>query len=158
MATQSSRFYFSVSWRNLWRHRRRTLITAAAMGLGIAMCMASIVLQDGMYAQMFDVMVTDSLGHVQLHHPDYPAKKRAHDTLKDDVVAPLEDLDGVGRILELLGGEPGHGEQHAQGLAAVAVGRLEELVDAKGHGYSYEMAGRRRSHCSSRRVQIDRRL
>jgi len=95
LATQSSRFYFSVSWRNLWRHRRRTLITAAAMGLGIAMCMASIVLQDGMYAQMFDVMVTDSLGHVQLHHPDYPAKKRAHDTLKDDVVAPLEDLDGV---------------------------------------------------------------
>jgi len=95
LATQTSRFFLAVSWRNLWRHRRRTLITAAAMGLGIAMCMASIVLQDGMYAQMFDVMVTDSLGHVQLHHPDYPGKKRAHDTLKAEVVAPLKSLDGV---------------------------------------------------------------
>lgn len=77
------RFLFSVAWRNLWRHGRRTLITAAAMGVGVALCMASIAFQDGMYAQMFDVMVTDSLGHVQLHHPDYPGRKRLHDALDD---------------------------------------------------------------------------
>ena len=39
MATRTGRFYLAVSWRNLLRHRRRTLITATAMGLGIAMCM-----------------------------------------------------------------------------------------------------------------------
>ena len=77
------KFLFAVAWRNLWRHRRRTLITAAAMGVGVALCMASIALQDGMYTQMFDVMVTDSLGHVQLHHPEYPARKRLHDAMDD---------------------------------------------------------------------------
>lgn len=90
-----ARFYGAVAWRNLWRHRRRTLITAAAMGLGVAMCMASIALQDGMFAQMMDVMVTDKLGHVQVHHPDYPARKRAHDTLPAAVVAEVDGLDGV---------------------------------------------------------------
>jgi len=98
VSTRTSRFYFAVSWRNLWRHRRRTLITAAAMGLGIAMCMASIALQDGMYARLFDVMVTGSLGHVQLHHPDYPAKKRAHDTLPSSVFEPIQQLEGVEQV------------------------------------------------------------
>ena len=30
------KFLFAVAWRNLWRHRRRTLITAAAMDPVIA--------------------------------------------------------------------------------------------------------------------------
>lgn len=91
------RFLFAVAWRNLWRHRRRTLITATAMGVGVAMCMATIALQDGMFLQMFDVMVTDTLGHVQLHHPDYPGKKRLHDTLKDGaaLIEQAEAVEGV---------------------------------------------------------------
>lgn len=90
-----ARFYVAVSWRNLWRHRRRTLITSAAMGLGVAMCMAYIALADGMYAQMMDVWVKAKLGHVQLHHPDYPGAKRAHDTVPDALVAEVAALPGV---------------------------------------------------------------
>jgi ABC-type lipoprotein release transport system permease subunit len=91
------RFLFSVAWRNLWRHGRRTLITAAAMGVGVALCMSTIALQDGMFLQMFDVMVTDSLGHVQLHHPEYPGKRRLHDTLPDGaaLIAQAEAAPGV---------------------------------------------------------------
>lgn len=95
MAARTSQFYLSVSWRNLLRHRRRTLITAVAMGLGIAMCMATIALQDGLYSRMFDLMVTQSIGHVQVHHPDYPAKKRAHDTLPATLAEPIRALPEV---------------------------------------------------------------
>jgi putative ABC transport system permease protein len=78
---------FSIAWRNLWRHRRRSLITAAGMGIGVAVCMAMIALMDGMNAQMFDVLVTQSLGHVQLHNPEYPARKQLYDTIGDiDVI------------------------------------------------------------------------
>ncbi|MEM6929512.1 MAG: ABC transporter permease, partial [Myxococcota bacterium] len=73
----------SVAWRNLWRHSRRSLITAGAMAVGVALCMASVALQDGMYADLFEVMVEQQLGHVQVHHPDYPAKRVLHDTLAD---------------------------------------------------------------------------
>ena len=95
MAPRTGRFYTAVSWRNLLRHRRRTFITAIAMGLGIAMCMATIALQDGMYSRMFDLMVTNSIGHVQVHHPDYPARKRSYDTLSTDIVAPIGALPEV---------------------------------------------------------------
>jgi ABC-type lipoprotein release transport system permease subunit len=95
MATRTTRFYTAVSWRNLLRHRRRTFITAIAMGLGIAMCMATIALQDGLYSRMFDLMVTNSIGHVQVHHPDYPARKRSYDTLSSDIVAPIGALPEV---------------------------------------------------------------
>ena len=95
MASRTGRFYAAVSWRNLLRHRRRTFITAIAMGLGIAMCMATIALQDGMYSRMFDLMVTNSIGHVQVHHPDYPGRKRSYDTLSADIVAPIGALPEV---------------------------------------------------------------
>lgn len=70
-----------VAWRNLWRRRKRTLLTSLAMGVGVALSMATMSLQKGVYLEVFDEMVTDSLGHVQLHHPNYPQHNRMHETI-----------------------------------------------------------------------------
>jgi ABC-type lipoprotein release transport system permease subunit len=70
-----------VAWRNLWRRRKRTLLTSLAMGVGVALSMATMSLQKGVYLEVFDEMVTDSLGHVQLHHPNYPQYNRMHETI-----------------------------------------------------------------------------
>ncbi len=88
------KFYVSVAWRNLWRHARRSLITATAMAVAVALCMAMIAFTDGMFAQMFDVMVRQQLGHAQVHHPDYPGRRAMHDTVEDAaaVVAELRAL------------------------------------------------------------------
>lgn len=75
--------FLRIGWRNLWRHRRRTLLTAVAMAVGAALCMATSAFSDGMFDGIFAVMIEDQLGHVQVHHPDYPALRRQHDTLKD---------------------------------------------------------------------------
>jgi len=40
------RLYLRLAWRNLWRHRRRTLIVVLAMALGLAMMM----MYDGLVA------------------------------------------------------------------------------------------------------------
>ena len=42
-------------------------------------------------------MVTDTLGHIQLHHPSYPSLKRLHDTLPEAgrLVTDLEKLPEV---------------------------------------------------------------
>lgn len=123
------KFLFAVAWRNLWRHRRRTLITASAMGVGVAMCMSMIALQDGMFGQMFDVMVTDSLGHVQLHHPEYPGKKRMHDTLKDGetLIAEAEALDGVtGTAPRLMAFALAGGEEKSAGAQILGVSPVRE--------------------------------
>jgi ABC-type lipoprotein release transport system permease subunit len=83
-----------LGWRNLWRHRRRTLITAVAMAVGVALCMASTAFQDGMFAKLFEVMVEQRLGHVQVTHPEYPAKRQLHDTLPD-AAALVAKVDAV---------------------------------------------------------------
>jgi len=33
------KLYFRLAWRNIWRHRRRTLIVVLAMGFGLALMM-----------------------------------------------------------------------------------------------------------------------
>jgi len=87
-------FLVQVAWRNLWRQRRRTLITASAIALSVAMCMATLAINDGSYAKLFNVMVEQQLGHVRVHHEDYPGKRVMFDTLAD-ASSLLERLDGL---------------------------------------------------------------
>jgi len=94
-----------LAWRNLWRHARRSLITAGAMSVGMALCMASMALTDGMFAQLFTLMVERSLGHVQVHHPEWPGARSLYDTLPaaEATLARLDALPGThsatGRLL-----------------------------------------------------------
>ncbi len=88
------RTLWTIAWRNLWRQRRRSLITAFAMATGVALCMSMICITDGMFADMFEVMVEQRLGHVQVHHPDYPAKGLVFDTL-DERAALIERVEAI---------------------------------------------------------------
>ena len=90
-------FLITVAWRNLWRHRRRSLITAAAMGLGMALCMLTIALTDGMYSQITDVMVTQTLGHVQVHQSEFPTEKGVHQTI-GDATARTSAVEGLASV------------------------------------------------------------
>ena len=72
-----------LAWRNLFRHARRTLITAFAMAVGVALCMGYLAFADGMFGMVFDRMVGAQIGHAQLHHPDYPKQRALHATIKD---------------------------------------------------------------------------
>jgi ABC-type lipoprotein release transport system permease subunit len=114
----------AIAWRNLWRHKRRSLITATAMAVAVAMCMALIAFTDGMYNKMFEIMVGQQLGHVQVHHPDYPAGKKLLDTVPD-AEATLTAIEGVpgavgatGRLngFALLGGAKKSTGAQLQGL------------------------------------------
>jgi ABC-type lipoprotein release transport system permease subunit len=75
------RTLIAIAWRNLWRHKRRSLITATAMAVAVAMCMSLIAFTDGMYRKMEEIMVDQQLGHVQVHHPDYPGSRQLLDTV-----------------------------------------------------------------------------
>lgn len=93
------RFLMSVAWRNLWRHRRRSLITATAMAVGVALCMAMIAFTDGTFARFFEVLVEQRLGHVQIHQPDWPDSRSVFDALEDadDLLAEVDATPHVAR-------------------------------------------------------------
>ena len=88
------RFLLTVAWRNLWRQRRRSLITASAMAIAVGLCMSVICLNDGTYGKFFDIMVEQQLGHVQVHNPAYPGKNEMYDTMTD-ASAMLASIDAI---------------------------------------------------------------
>ncbi len=81
-----------IAWRNIWRQKRRTLITVGAMAIGLAFCMSILALTDGVYRDLFDLVVTENLGHAQVHDPDYPKKRAIWETI-DDADGLVEDLE-----------------------------------------------------------------
>ena len=78
---------FRLAWRNLGRNRRRTIITGVALAVGVSLSVAGYGLTEGMTAELLRALTRYDLGHVQVHHPDYP---RARDL--DDAVAGSEEI------------------------------------------------------------------
>ena len=60
-----------IAWRNLWRHGRRTTLTAVTVAFGLAIMLIFVGLGDGSHAQMIDGAVRLGSGHVVFQAPDY---------------------------------------------------------------------------------------
>lgn len=60
-----------LAWRNLGRHRRRTLITASAIALGLALMVFFSGFADGMHGQMIRTGVRQMAGHVVVYGEGY---------------------------------------------------------------------------------------
>ena len=122
---------FTIAWRNLWRQKRRSLVTSMALALGVAFSMAVICFQDGFYSVMNRVMIEQRLGHVQMHHADYPGRRSMHDTL-GDAAARIESLqanESVGQVTGRLRGQGWiGGEIKAEG--GEVIGIVPKLEDA----------------------------
>jgi len=64
-----------LAWKNLWRNRRRTLITLAAIAFSIMLMQAAHNLAMGIYASMVDHGVRAGSGHVAVYLGDYPRSR-----------------------------------------------------------------------------------
>ncbi|MBW1722895.1 MAG: ABC transporter permease [Deltaproteobacteria bacterium] len=60
-----------LAWRNIWRNRRRTIITLFSIGMGLTFSLFFIALGEGVYDQMIDQIVRMQAGHITLQHPKY---------------------------------------------------------------------------------------
>src|SRR5512134_1052018 len=66
--------YLRLAWRNIWRHRRRTVIIVLAMGLSLAMMMMYDGLMDGFNNAIAANAVRVLGGNIQAHAEGYRAK------------------------------------------------------------------------------------
>ena len=66
--------YLRLAWRNIWRHRRRTIIIVLAMGLSLAMMMMYDGLMDGFNNAIAANAVRVLGGNIQVHAEGYRAK------------------------------------------------------------------------------------
>ena len=66
--------YLRLAWRNIWRHRRRTVIIVAAMGLALAMMMMYDGLMDGFNNAIYGNAIRVMGGNIQVHAAGYREK------------------------------------------------------------------------------------
>ncbi len=80
-----------LAWRNIWRNKRRTLITVASIFFGVLLSTFMTSMQEGTYSKMIDNVVGFYSGYIQVHHPEYWENKTIdytfspNDSLKDAI-------------------------------------------------------------------------
>jgi len=91
---------WQLAWKNLWRNKRRTLITLAAIGLSMALVQAFHNLSSGVYARMVDAGVRAGSGHLALYQDDYAASRDEKLSFAlDDLQQRVATIPGVAAAL-----------------------------------------------------------
>lgn len=73
-----------LAWRNIWRNKRRTLITVASIFFGVLLSAYMTSMQEGSYDKMVDIVVKFYSGYMQVHHEDYWENKSINSSFDFD--------------------------------------------------------------------------
>jgi len=90
----------TLAWRNLWRHRRRTLITLSSIAIGFGMAVFSIGIGDGSHNSMIRNAIRLGEGHLAVQPSGYREAPANYKFLADGraLQGKLEALHIPGRI------------------------------------------------------------
>jgi ABC-type lipoprotein release transport system permease subunit len=81
-----------IAFRNIFRQKRRTILTALSMFGGFVMAAFFIGWSDGAYNNIIDMFTRNQMGHIQIHHKDYLDRPSMYKT--------VDNLPGVERVLK----------------------------------------------------------
>ncbi len=74
-----------IAFRNIFRHKRRSLLTGLMMAGGCALFAVFIGMVDGSYGQLIDMFTRDHTGHIQIHSKGYLDKPTIYKIINDPV-------------------------------------------------------------------------
>lgn len=132
----------SLGWRNIWRNRRRTVISMVAIGVGLLLVIFYSGMVGGMLGEAKNQLDNGGLGHVEVFAKDYRPRR-------DVTRAMAGDSEWRSKLSLPAGAEAGT-RVLARGLATSARGN--EPVQVFGVEWSQE-PGCRRTCASSRKAR-----
>ncbi|MCK5170253.1 MAG: ABC transporter permease, partial [Bacteroidales bacterium] len=74
---------WSVSWRNVWRSKTRSLVIISAIALGVFAGVYTIAFMLGWVNQRVDNVIKTEVSHIQLHQADYLQTNEVNDYITD---------------------------------------------------------------------------
>jgi ABC-type lipoprotein release transport system permease subunit len=95
-----------MAWRNLWRHRRRTLLTLSSIAFGVFLAIIITAFQDNSWTQMINLAARMGGGQVTVQHPEYldtPTYSRTVENT-DAKIEIAERHENVERAVERISG------------------------------------------------------
>lgn len=72
-----------LAFRNIFRQRRRSLLTALSIGGGYILCALSFSLLDGSYNNLIELFTRSKTGHIQIHQGNYLDRPKLHKSIND---------------------------------------------------------------------------
>ena len=90
-------FTARLAWRNIWRQKRRTLITAGAIAAALLLSLVMRSMQEGSYSQNLDNATRFYSGYLQLQEPRFAENQSIDKLLSADqaFVKKVQSIQGV---------------------------------------------------------------
>ena len=85
-----------IAYRNIFRHKRRSILTGMMMAGAFVLFSLSFGFVDGGYDMIIDMFTRDRTGHVQVHAEGYLDKRSLYKR--------INDIEGTGAVIEETGG------------------------------------------------------
>ncbi len=91
----------TLAWRNLWRNKRRTLITAGMIFIAVVLSITMQSVQKGIYDRNVDNIVRYSLGYIQVGAAGHNEDKTLETSLElsPELISLIKSTDGVADVL-----------------------------------------------------------
>jgi len=96
--------YLKLAWRNIWRNKRRTLITIASVFFAMFLSLIMRSMQVGSYGHMADGIVEAFTGFIQVHKEGFWDDQTLDNTFANqaDMVREIESADNVKAVIPRL--------------------------------------------------------
>src|ERR1035438_1735805 len=93
-----------LAWRNIWRNKRRTLLTTASILFALFFALTLLSLQKGTYSHMFNNIVQVYTGFIQIHKNGYWNDKDINNTFRgsDSLVKVIDNIENVSEAVPRL--------------------------------------------------------
>ena len=120
--------YPKLAWRNLWRNKRRTLITTASIFFGVILSTIMSSMQEGSYAQYIKTIVNSYSGYIQVHSKGYWNDKVINNSLEYSLVRQkLSDVKGITATAPRLENYAlASSEEITKGVMVIGIAPIEE--------------------------------
>jgi ABC-type lipoprotein release transport system permease subunit len=125
----------TMAWRNIWRNRRRTLITLFGIVFGVFMAVLFTGIGDSTYSQMIDHAAKLGGGHVVVQHREYQDLPTLEKTVIDapTVAAAAAELPAVvGTATRITGAAMVSTAKNSQGTFFIAIDPARETAETFG--------------------------
>ena len=76
--------FLKLAWLNIWRNKRRTLITTASVFFAVLLAVATRSMTDGIYVNMIHNVVSYSSGYLQIHQKGYWDEQSIDNTFEEN--------------------------------------------------------------------------
>ena len=116
---------FKMAYRNLFRQKRRSLLTIAGMVLGYVLISFSVSLTEGTYHQIIESFTATHTGHIQIHYKDYVDVPSLYKTLKrpNQIYQVLDQDDEIQSYApRVYSGALVHYQTHSSGVRLQGIG------------------------------------